>query len=87
MTKQNTQLIHQQPTIAAIATPIGRGGVGVIRLSGATAYQIAKHLTKREHDFTPVMPIFVAFMMIKVWFWTKVCCCILMLLTHSQVKM
>lgn len=53
MTKQNTQLIHQQPTIAAIATPIGRGGVGVIRLSGATAHQIAKHLTKREHDFTP----------------------------------
>ena len=25
------------PTIAAIATPLGRGGVGVIRLSGARA--------------------------------------------------
>ena len=28
-------------TIAAIATPLGRGGVGVIRLSGARAYDIA----------------------------------------------
>ena len=27
-------------TIAAIATPLGRGGVGVIRLSGARAYAI-----------------------------------------------
>lgn len=30
----------QQPTICAIATPIGQGGVGVIRLSGRTAYEI-----------------------------------------------
>ncbi|ELA09240.1 tRNA modification GTPase TrmE [Moraxella macacae 0408225] len=43
----------QQPTICAIATPIGRGGVGVIRLSGKTACEIAKKLTKRTKDFTP----------------------------------
>ncbi len=34
------------PTITAIATPIGRGGVGVIRISGDKAYQIACKLTK-----------------------------------------
>ncbi len=37
------------PTIAAIATPIGRGGVGVIRLSGSQAYQIAQALTGRQY--------------------------------------
>lgn len=40
------------PTITAIATPIGRGGVGVIRLSGAQAYPIAQALTKKS-KFTP----------------------------------
>lgn len=35
-------------TICAIATPIGMGGVGVIRISGAKAYEIALTLTKKE---------------------------------------
>lgn len=35
------------PTIAAIATPPGRGGVGVIRLSGIKAFAIAEALTQR----------------------------------------
>lgn len=39
-----TNLQHQT-TIAAIATPPGRGGVGVIRLSGPKAYAIAEALT------------------------------------------
>lgn len=34
-------------TIAAIATPPGRGGVGVIRLSGPKAYAIAEALTQK----------------------------------------
>lgn len=34
-------------TIAAIATPLGRGGIGVIRLSGSRAYQIACELTHK----------------------------------------
>ncbi|NHB59444.1 tRNA uridine-5-carboxymethylaminomethyl(34) synthesis GTPase MnmE [Acinetobacter sp. 194] len=34
-------------TIAAIATPPGRGGVGVIRLSGPNAYAIAEALTQK----------------------------------------
>ena len=34
-------------TIAAIATPLGRGGIGVIRLSGKNAFDIAQALTER----------------------------------------
>lgn len=41
-------------TIAAIATPLGRGGVGVIRLSGSNAYTIACKLTGKS-AFTPRM--------------------------------
>ncbi|AOA59791.1 tRNA uridine-5-carboxymethylaminomethyl(34) synthesis GTPase MnmE [Acinetobacter larvae] len=37
-----------QTTIAAIATPPGRGGVGVIRLSGPKAYSIAAALTQQD---------------------------------------
>ena len=37
-----------QTTIAAIATPPGRGGVGVIRLSGPKAYAIAEKLIQKE---------------------------------------
>ena len=35
-------------TIAAIATPPGCGGVGVIRLSGPKSYAIAAALTQKE---------------------------------------
>ena len=35
-------------TIAAIATPPGRGGVGVIRLSGPKSYAIAAELTQKD---------------------------------------
>ena len=38
----------QQPTITAIATPLGQGGVGVIRLSGRTAYDIGCAITNRQ---------------------------------------
>ncbi|WP_432481204.1 tRNA uridine-5-carboxymethylaminomethyl(34) synthesis GTPase MnmE [Moraxella sp. ZY200743] len=37
----------QQPTIAAIATPIGQGGVGVIRLSGKSAYDIGCQISQK----------------------------------------
>ena len=39
--------MQHQTTIAAIATPPGRGGVGVIRLSGPQAYAIAEQLTQK----------------------------------------
>ncbi|MEB3754812.1 tRNA uridine-5-carboxymethylaminomethyl(34) synthesis GTPase MnmE [Acinetobacter sp. MD2(2019)] len=40
--------MQNQTTIAAIATPPGRGGVGVIRLSGPKAYPIAESLTQKQ---------------------------------------
>ncbi|WP_457673646.1 tRNA uridine-5-carboxymethylaminomethyl(34) synthesis GTPase MnmE [Thiolapillus sp.] len=36
---------HSHDTIAAIATPPGRGGVGIIRISGSRALDIAKAVT------------------------------------------
>ncbi|WP_299069265.1 tRNA uridine-5-carboxymethylaminomethyl(34) synthesis GTPase MnmE [uncultured Psychrobacter sp.] len=47
-------------TIAAIATPLGRGGVGIIRLSGAKAYDIACQLTGKS-SFTPRLASFCRF--------------------------
>lgn len=47
-------------TIVAIATPPGRGGVGIIRLSGDLAYSIAlklahkNHLEPRHATYTPI---------------------------------
>ena len=38
-----------EDTIVAIATPPGRGGVGIIRLSGTFAYSIALKLTNKKH--------------------------------------
>ena len=39
-------LALDQDTIAAIATPLGRGGISVIRVSGPEAKAIAQRLTK-----------------------------------------
>lgn len=48
MSQSNTPIQATHPTIAAIATPSGRGGVGVIRLSGTKAFQIAEALTQKK---------------------------------------
>ena len=40
-------------TIAAIATPAGRGGIGVVRLSGPDAHAIARQLAARSREFRP----------------------------------
>ncbi len=40
-------------TIVAIATPIGRGGIGVVRVSGADASRIAQQLVDRDLPFDP----------------------------------
>ncbi len=37
-------------TIAAIATPIGAGGIGVVRISGPESLWIARRLTRRTRD-------------------------------------
>ena len=51
---------HQQSTISAIATPIGQGGVGVIRLSGRSAYKIGCAITTRA-TLTPRHAYFTKF--------------------------
>jgi len=40
-------------TIVAVATPPGRGGLGVVRLSGPDAQTIAQHLTTRAAPLPP----------------------------------
>lgn len=40
-------------TIAAISTPPGRGGIGVVRLSGPDALEIAGKLLRRTPDWKP----------------------------------
>ena len=52
--QQNTQ-----DTIAAIATPSGNGGVGIIRISGTLAIEIAKKLT--DHSISPRQAQFTSF--------------------------
>ena len=37
-------------TIAAVATPIGAGGIGVIKISGQNALSIASHIFRRSHS-------------------------------------
>ena len=40
-------------TIAAIATPVGTGGIGVVRISGPQALWIARRVTRRSRDPRP----------------------------------
>ena len=48
-------------TIVAIATPPGRGGIGVVRLSGVEARAIAERLTNRRKPFEPRRATFTTF--------------------------
>src|SRR5664280_2938377 len=45
--------VHLDDTIVAIATPPGRGGIGVVRLSGAEARAIVRPMLRlaHGHDF------------------------------------
>ena len=45
-------------TIVAIATPPGRGGIGVIRLAGPEARSIAAPMLRLKHDLEPNRAIF-----------------------------
>ena len=47
--------VHLDDTIVAIATPLGRGGIGVVRLSGTEARNIARPMLRfaHGHDFEP----------------------------------
>ncbi|MGA9770234.1 MAG: tRNA uridine-5-carboxymethylaminomethyl(34) synthesis GTPase MnmE [Blastocatellia bacterium] len=43
-------------TIAAISTPPGRGGIGIVRLSGPDAFEIASRIWKSESRASPDAP-------------------------------
>jgi tRNA modification GTPase len=45
-------------TIVAIATPPGRGGIGVVRLSGADAQPIAESMLRLKHELAPGRAVF-----------------------------
>lgn len=51
----------QEETIVAIATPPGRGGVGIIRLSGPKAYAIGLHLTRKK-QLSPRLATYATFL-------------------------
>jgi tRNA modification GTPase len=44
-------MFAEDDTIVAIATPAGRGGLGVVRISGPSAAAIARTMTGRRKDF------------------------------------
>src|SRR6202042_2078298 len=44
---------EQPDTIVAISTPPGRGGIGIVRLSGPEARSIAEPLLKLRHPLAP----------------------------------
>src|SRR5437899_12187628 len=48
---KDTALMHND-TVAAIATPPGQGGIGVIRVSGSEAFALVKPLFKRADGLT-----------------------------------
>ena len=45
-------------TIVAIATPTGRGGIGVVRLAGTEAKNIALPMLRLKHDLEPGRAVF-----------------------------
>ncbi len=45
--------MHLDDTIVAIATSSGRGGIGVVRLSGTDGRAIARSMLRPAHDFVP----------------------------------
>jgi tRNA modification GTPase len=50
--------VNLDDTIVAIATPPGRGGIGVVRLAGLEARQIALPMLRLKHDLAPGHAIF-----------------------------
>ena len=46
-------MLDSQDTIVAISTPPGRGGIGIVRLSGPNARAIAEPLLKLRHPLAP----------------------------------
>src|SRR5271156_5274835 len=50
--------VNLDDTIVAIATPPGRGGIGIVRLAGPKAQQIASPMLRLKHDLEPGRAVF-----------------------------
>jgi len=50
--------VNLDDTIVAIATPPGRGGIGLVRIAGPQAREIAKPMLRLKHDLEPGSAIF-----------------------------
>ncbi len=50
--------MHIDDTIVAVSTPPGRGGIGVVRLSGPEARAIAAPLLRLKHELEPGRAVF-----------------------------
>lgn len=50
--------MHLDDTIVAVATPPGRGGIGVVRLSGSEAVAIATPMLRLKHELEPGRAVF-----------------------------
>lgn len=56
--KLETGLMNLDDTIVAIATPAGRGGIGVVRLAGPEARRIAEPMLRLKHPLEPGRAVF-----------------------------
>jgi tRNA modification GTPase len=50
--------VNLDDTIVALATPPGRGGIGVVRLSGPEALKIARPMLSLKHELEPGRAVF-----------------------------
>jgi len=50
--------VNLDDTIVAVATPAGRGGIGVVRLAGSEARAISAPLLRLKHDLEPGRAVF-----------------------------
>jgi tRNA modification GTPase len=50
--------VNLDDTIVAIATPPGRGGIGIVRLAGPDARSIASPMLRLKHDLEPGRAVF-----------------------------
>jgi tRNA modification GTPase len=50
--------VNLDDTIVAIATPAGRGGIGVVRLAGGMAFGIAGPMLRLKHELVPGRAVF-----------------------------
>jgi tRNA modification GTPase len=56
--KQETGFVNLDDTIVAIATPAGRGGIGVVRLAGPDAKRIAEPMLRLKHPLEAGRAVF-----------------------------